>query len=68
MIVDLMDSFFDTARGLKQWEGLQGESAAQAAFDHGFLVLIEGGNVLDDRIVEKHLAKVRSLRESFQPS
>ena len=62
VIPQLMDDFVASARQLDGWSSMLDERAAQAAFDHGFLVVIRGGDVLESPVVQTHLAKVSKPR------
>ncbi|ORX35220.1 hypothetical protein BD324DRAFT_82122 [Kockovaella imperatae] len=60
VVVQLMDEFLPTAIGLQQWMGMERESAAQAVFDLGFLILIKGDNVASSETIKRHLARIPS--------
>jgi hypothetical protein len=60
VIKQLVEGFVDAAKNLDGWNGLKDESCVQATVDLGFLCLVRGGNVGDDRKVQGMMQRVCS--------
>lgn len=58
VVPKLVSAFVDSCHGLEGWKTQEGDAAAQAAADLGFLALIKGEKVEKDDVVQKLLNKV----------